>query len=160
MQPEPPTGAEHRFEPYRGRKEILAETAVESFTSLARQGGDHDHEPDYDQIMDQYSAAFQEEETEDEAPGIFSFPKRATPGTAIHKFFELDDFLFSEAEERDYTLEIDTILQEYGIEQSWTPVFAKMVREVSVDLIPGLDLRAVGSGEQVHVMDLVRRGVE
>src|SRR5690625_5505653 len=96
MQPEPPTGAEHRFEPYRGRKEILAETAVESFTSLARQGGEYSHEPDYDQIMDHYSAAFQEE-TEHELPGIFSFPKGATPGTAIHNFFELDDFLFSES---------------------------------------------------------------
>lgn len=156
MQAEPPDREAHHFEPYRGRREIRAETAVESFTSLARQGGEYSHEPDYDQIMDHYSAAFQEE-TEHELPGIFSFPKGATPGTAIHKFFELDDFLFSEAEERDYTLEIDTILQEYGIEKSWTPVFAKMVREVSGALIPGLDLRAVRSEDQLKEMEFLFR---
>src|SRR5690625_7926189 len=45
MQPETPTEAEHRFEPYRGSKKILAETAVESYNYLDRQGGEYCHAP-------------------------------------------------------------------------------------------------------------------
>lgn len=132
---------EFSFLPYDGRDRLEVQKKLESFTSLAGHGSEPGV-PDYDQLLDNFSAPFDnnfENEKEGELT-IFDFPKGATAGTAIHKLFEHESFEFKNAEADNHSQAIKETLDEYEFDLKWTPVIQQMIKDVAGCTMPGFDL--------------------
>lgn len=142
------------FQTYAGREQLRVQKRLESFTSLAG----HSSEPgvpDHDQLIGNYSAPF-EESPEDRRPNewsIFTFPKGATAGTAIHKLFEHNSFEFSRAKTTDHTEAIEEILEDYRFDKKWTPILQEMMRNVAASNIPDLTLSNISQNDELREME-------
>lgn len=142
------------FKTYAGREQLRVQKRLESFTSLAG----HSSEPgvpDHDQLIDNYSAPFEEspEDRQLHEPTIFTFPKGATAGTAIHKLFEHESFEFSRSNTMDQTEAIEEILGDYRFDKKWTPVLQKMMRDVAASNIPELKLSNISKNDELREME-------
>jgi len=142
------------FHPYQGPSDLKVQNRLESFTSLAGHSSDPGT-PDYDQLIDSFSAPFeQSEETKFRGElTIFDFPKGATAGTAIHKLFEAESFEFSSANSSLYASEINEILEDYSFDKKWAPVLQKMMRKVADCKIPGFDLSKLSRIDERREME-------
>jgi exodeoxyribonuclease V beta subunit len=137
---------------YQGRMELPVQHRVESFSSLAGHKSDPG-EPDYDQITDWYVDARSGSSEEIKERTIFTFPKGALPGTAIHKLFEHDDFDFATADTTDHSVIIDEVLEGYGIKGDWTGVLQQMIRNVVLADYRSLELNRVERKDQLREME-------
>ena len=137
---------------YNGRVDLPIQRKLDSFSSLTHQKTEAGM-PDYDQMVQSYSESLDDSMLEDRPADIFSFPKGATAGTAIHKLFELEAFDFTTATRQDLTAEIAEVLEFYRIESKWAPVMQKMMTDVSQSKIPGIDLNRVRREDQLREME-------
>ena len=144
--------AELRFRPYNGRNNLPVQKRVESFSSLSGHKSDAT-EPDYDQITEWYAEAVSGVQTTSKEKNIFSFPRGATAGTAIHKLFEHEDFYFNRALSTDHTNIANEILEEYGIDTEWIPVIDNMIKNVVSADYKKFKLSSVGSSDQIREME-------
>ena len=140
---------------YRGRGIIHIRQTVNSFSSINRHTGVDVYEPDYDQVMDSYAGAFELPANEDKQRSVFTFPRGATAGTAIHKLFEDEQFSFREALQADYTEMIEGVLSRYGFDKGWSSVADNMLKDVTQALIPGLQLWRVDDNDQLREMEFL-----
>ena len=140
---------------YHGRDKIDIRQAVNSFSSINRHSGVDVYEPDYDQVMDSYAGAFELPADEPEERSIFTFPRGATAGTAIHKLFEDEQFSFREVLQTDYTEMIEGVLSRYGFDKEWASVAGSMLKEVTQAQIPGLQLWEVDEADQLREMEFL-----
>ncbi len=137
---------------YKGRSVLEVQRQMESFSSLTS----HDAEPgdpDYDQVMESYISAIHQERGDTQELNIFTFPRGATAGTAIHKLFEDQNFRFDTALDDDHTSIIKKVLEQYQIDDKWKAVTEKMIRNVISAKIPGLNLANVKKQEQLREME-------
>ncbi|MCC5905799.1 MAG: exodeoxyribonuclease V subunit beta [Balneolaceae bacterium] len=141
-----------QYTPYSGRKELQVQRKLGSFSSLVHHKSEP-HQPDYDQVMENYLGLFDKAEEESRALNIFTFPRGATAGTAIHKLFEHDDFDFTEVSETDYSGMIEEVLDLYRISPKWVPAAQQMIREVTASHIPGVNLAKVEENDQLREME-------
>lgn len=137
---------------YKGRQVLEVQRRVESFSSLAHQHGEPG-EPDYDQVMESYLSAITQERDEVRELNIFTFPRGATAGTAIHKLFEEKNFRFDTALDDNHEFIIEKVLDQYQIDQKWKSVTQNMIRNVVAADIPGLKLSEVQRQEELREME-------
>ena len=145
-------GNELTLKVYKGRQELPVQRKMESFSSLTHQKSEVGV-PDYDQMILSYSESLDEQNPADMTLDIFSFPKGATAGTAIHKLFEIEKFDFTQAADQELTEEIGEVLEFYRIDPKWADVMNKMMIDVSFSIIPGLDLSSVDRQNQLREME-------
>ncbi|TVR18854.1 MAG: exodeoxyribonuclease V subunit beta [Balneolaceae bacterium] len=138
--------------PFLGRTELPVQNQLVSFSSLAHKTADAT-EPDYDQLIESYASLISAPVQETKERSIFSFPRGAIPGTAIHKLFELDRFDFDTVQQTDLKQEIEAVLEAHQIDKNWADVAAKMLVDVSCSKIPGLDLSSVSGMDQIREME-------
>ncbi|WP_069131003.1 exodeoxyribonuclease V subunit beta [Rhodohalobacter halophilus] len=139
------------FKPYNGPERLPAGRRLESFSSLNTHGGDTG-EQDYDQTLDNY-VSFLEDEKKMGERTIFTFPKGATAGTAIHKLFEHEDFEFATADQTDLIPIAEQVLEQYNFDQKWSGVLQKMMRDVAASDIGDLKLKEVGRDDEIREME-------
>lgn len=137
---------------YNGRQVLNIQRRVESFSSLTSHNAEPG-EPDYDQVMESYFTAMNKEKEDIRDLNIFTFPRGATAGTAIHKLFEDKKFRFDTALHNDHDLIIEKVLDQYQIDQKWKTVTQNMIRNVVSADIPGLNLGEVKEDEQLREME-------
>ncbi|MDZ7719643.1 MAG: exodeoxyribonuclease V subunit beta [Balneolaceae bacterium] len=137
---------------YNGRLNLDIQRQVESFSSLTSHKA-APGEPDYDQVMDSYLSAIHQQREEIRDLNIFTFPRGATAGTAIHKLFEDQNFRFDTALSDDHSSVIEKVLDQYQIDQKWMTVTQNMIRNVVSADIPGLMLSEVKDHEQLREME-------
>jgi exodeoxyribonuclease V beta subunit len=150
-------GEEFDLRMYNGRKSISVRQMINSFSSINRHSDADVYEPDYDQVLESYAGAFESDAGKPEDLSIFTFPKGATAGTAIHKLFEDESFSFSDVMNTDYSEMIEGVLKRYGIDGKWTSVANVMMKHVAKAHIPGLDLSAVDQIDQLREMEFLFR---
>ncbi|NBC05019.1 MAG: exodeoxyribonuclease V subunit beta, partial [Bacteroidetes bacterium] len=137
---------------YNGRQVLDIQRRVESFSSLTSHNAEPG-EPDYDQVMESYFTAINKEKEDIHDLNIFTFPRGATVGTAIHKLFEEKKFRFDTALHDDHDLIIEKVLDQYQIDQKWKTVTQNMIRNVVSAEIPVLNLEEVKEDEQLREME-------
>ncbi|TVR27613.1 MAG: hypothetical protein EA390_13615, partial [Balneolaceae bacterium] len=137
---------------YSGRIHLPVQKRVESFSSLANHKAESG-EPDYDQVTDWYVDAVSGRSEEKGEESIFTFPRGATAGTAIHKLFEHDNFNFNTLDTADPDRIIKEVLEEYRFDEKWTAVLDKMIRDVTNADYRGLRLNEVKREEQLREME-------
>lgn len=137
---------------YKGRRVLEIHRRVESFSSLTSHNAEPG-EPDYDQVMESYFTAIKKEKEDIRDLNIFTFPRGATAGTAIHKLFEDKKFRFDTALRDDHDLIIEKVFNQYQIDQKWKTVTQNMIRNVVSAEIPGLNLDEVREDEQLREME-------
>ena len=138
--------------PFSGRSELPVQNQLVSFSSLAHKSADAT-EPDYDQVIESYASLISTPVQEKKERSIFTFPRGATPGTAIHKLFELERFDFDTVHHTDLKEEIEAVLEAHQIDKNWADVAGKMLLDVSQSKIPGLDLSSVSRADQIREME-------
>tara|TARA_R100001143_G_C3360893_1_gene135507 strand:- start:1895 stop:5485 length:3591 start_codon:yes stop_codon:yes gene_type:complete len=137
---------------YNGRQDLPVQRKLDSFSSLTH----HKSEagvPDYDQMIQSYSESLDEIKPLIEPLDIFSFPRGATAGTAIHKLFELEGFDFTTASEKDLTDDIIEVLEFYRIDSKWAPVMKNMMGNCTHSVISDLQLNRVSRENQLREME-------
>ena len=146
--------AQFKFSNYSGRDFLPVQKSLESFTSLAGHNGDT-AEPDYDQLLDNYSAPFDDhtEAYDTKATTIFDFPKGSTAGTAIHKLFEHPEFRFDGVEPAVTKAIAKEVLAEYGFDEKWAHVIQTMIGDVTSCEIPDVDLSSVSPENELREME-------
>ncbi|REL33649.1 exodeoxyribonuclease V subunit beta [Rhodohalobacter sp. SW132] len=151
---QPGAGDEIEFEPYIGRETLQVKNRVESFSSLAGHSSDP-AEPDFDQVIEQYSEAFEPESESEKSQkeSIFQFPKGATAGTAIHKLFEHESFDFSEFAANDFGNAVEELLEEYQFDLKWKDVILQMLSDVTGAEIPGFSLNKLRNDDQIRELE-------
>lgn len=137
---------------YEGRLELPVQRKLDSFSSLTHQKTEAGM-PDYDQMIQSYSESLEETMPAEKVLDIFSFPKGATAGTAIHKLFEIEQFDFTTATELDLTDEIGEILEFYRIDRKWAPLMQKMMENTASSVISDLQLNRVRRENQLREME-------
>jgi exodeoxyribonuclease V beta subunit len=134
-EPPPVTGESYRpaapavaeLAPRQFTRRILRDWRITSFSQLTAQA--EDERPDYDRAS---PGATAEEPLEEEAPppdpptGFLSFPRGTSPGTCLHKIFELLDF--AQAHAPGLTDLVRYQLQAHGLAGGWTEVVCAAVR--------------------------------
>lgn len=146
------TSEELQVSRYSGRPVLDVQRRVESFSSLAHQHAEPGT-PDYDQVMESYLSAINQEREENRELNIFIFPRGATAGTAIHKLFEDKNFRFDVALKDNHEPIIEKILEQYQIDPKWKSVTQDMIRNVVSAEIPGLTLSEVKETEELREME-------
>lgn len=144
--------AEAEIKTYRGRDELMVQNKLESFSSLVH-GKSDPAEPDYDQELKSFISAITTHEHSDQDPTIFNFPRGATPGTAIHKLFEHDDFDFNKVGSVPQKSIVEEVLDEFGIDLKWTSSVEQMMRNLTFSAIPNLKLDEVERKDQLREME-------
>jgi exodeoxyribonuclease V beta subunit len=149
--------ADNKFEArsYLGPDKVSVRQVVSSFSSINRHRGVDVYEPDYDQVMESYAGAFEIQAEEPQKRTVFTFPRGATAGTAIHKLFEDNEFSFRDTLKKDYTNMIENVLMRYGFEKEWAPVAETMLKNVVHSRIPGLELSKVDEEDQIREMEFL-----
>lgn len=137
---------------YKGRPELPVQQKLESFSSMVH-GKSDPGEPDYDQELKHYLRTITLEESPEQAPTIFNFPRGANPGTAIHKLFEHDDFDFTKVKTDPYKWMVEEVLEEYRIDLKWTGSVLWMLENVTQSAIPNLSLEEVERRDQLREME-------
>ncbi|MEX0823091.1 MAG: exodeoxyribonuclease V subunit beta [Balneolaceae bacterium] len=148
------TDKEMKFQEYSGRAELPVLKSLESFSSLVYHKSQA-AEPDYDQYIENYVGAFADRnlETDREELTIFSFPRGATAGTAIHKLFEHEEFDFSSVSKmHDYSF-IEEVLSNYQIDNKWAPVLSGMMKDVACAKIDSLHLDQINRKDELREME-------
>ncbi len=138
--------------PYNGRKELPVQKKLESFSSLVHHKSEPG-EPDYDQMVQSYADALGSDPAPVHERNIFTFPKGATAGSAIHKIFEHEQFDFSKATVRGDEEWIAETLGQFRIDPEWSAVIRKMLNDASGAVIPGMKLNDVGIKDQLREME-------
>jgi exodeoxyribonuclease V beta subunit len=105
--------------------------------------------------MDSYAGAFESSTVEPKERSVFTFPRGATAGTAIHKLFEDETFSFRGVQEKDYSKLISNVLTRFGFDEEWEEVAATMMENVALASIPGLQLSEVGKEDQLREMEFL-----
>jgi exodeoxyribonuclease V beta subunit len=139
------------FQAYSGPAEIRRGQRLESFSSLNSHGDAS--QPDYDQVLDRYISFLETDEPEKRKYTIFEFPKGATPGTAIHKLFEHEDFSFSTASESDLIPIAKEVLEEYHLDTKWAETLQVMIRQVSGSVIGSLRMEEIERSDEIREME-------
>lgn len=150
-----PTGTEElTFKPYNGRMELRVQNRLDSFTSLAGHSSDP-AQPDHDQLIEAYAAPFDDLETpaKPAVMDIYSFPKGATAGTAIHELFEHEEFKFDAADSADFSGIAGEILEEYRFDPAWSKTLSNMLKNVARCKIQDLNLWEVSTADQLREME-------
>ncbi len=139
---------------YRGRLSLPLKKRMESFSSLAGHSSEPG-EPDYDQVLERYTEAFEYEPSSQKISeqSIYQFPRGATAGTAIHKLFENEDFDFSLSHKKDFSEIINETLEQYGFDPEWADVLQTMIKNVAGAAIPGLDLNSLSPKDELREME-------
>lgn len=137
---------------YNGRHDLPVQRKLDSFSSLTHHKTDAGM-PDYDQMIQSYSESLEETVSAGQSLDIFSFPKGATAGTAIHKLFELEQFDFTTATEQDLTDEIGGVLEFYRIDRKWAPVMQTMMENSAFSVISDLAMNRVRREDQLREME-------
>jgi len=140
------------FRSYNGRKELPVQKRLESFSSLVH----HKSEPgapDYDQMVQSYADALVSDPAPAHERNIFTFPKGATAGSAIHKVFEHEHFDFSKDTVEGDEVWIGEVLDQYRIDPDWSKVIRNMLNDASGAVIPGLKLNEAGLNDQLREME-------
>lgn len=145
-------GGELILKVYNGRQDLPVQRKLDSFSSLTHLKSEAGV-PDYDQMILSYSESLEETIPAEKPLDIFSFPKGATAGTAIHKLFELEQFDFTTVVEQDLTDEIAEVLEFYRIDSKWAPVMQKMMENTAYSVISDLQLNRVSREEQLREME-------
>ena len=137
---------------YNGRSELPVRKQLVSFSSLVYKTSEKG-EPDYDQVLENYLNALTAEPKQKREMNIFTFPRGANPGTAIHKLFELDDFNFDSVDKTDLKIPVEDVLHFHNISKKWADTALQMLSDVSASLIPGLLLSEVSGKDQIREME-------
>ncbi|MDZ7757543.1 UvrD-helicase domain-containing protein [Rhodohalobacter sp.] len=140
------------FQPYSGPEEIHPGRRLDSFSSLNSHGGDAS-QPDYDQTLDNYVSFLESSSEQKRVQNIFTFPKGATAGTAIHKLFEHEDFEFATAHQTNLVPIAEEVLEQYNFGKEWAGVLQKMMRDVTGAKIGDLDLSSVERSDEIREME-------
>jgi exodeoxyribonuclease V beta subunit len=140
------------FKPYRGPDQIQPGRRLDSFSSLSSHGGDAS-QPDYDQTLESYVSFLESRSEQKRVKNIFTFPKGATAGTAIHKLFEHDKFEFATAYQNNLVPIAEEVLELYNYGKEWSGVLQKMMRNVTGAKIGGLDLNSVKRNDEIREME-------
>jgi len=140
------------FQPYNGPAEIYPGRRLDSFSSLNSHGGDAS-QPDYDQTLDSYVSFLEGRTDQKRGKNIFTFPKGATAGTAIHKLFEHENFKFSTADQTNLLPIAVEVLEQYNYGKEWSGVLQKMMRDVTAAKIGDLDLSSVERSDEIREME-------
>ena len=140
------------FQPYQGPLEIHPGRRMDSFSSLNSHGGDASL-PDYDQTLDNYVSFLESGQAQKRERNIFTFPKGATAGTAIHKLFEHEDFEFAMADQTNLIPIAEEVLEHYNFEPEWSGVLQKMMRDVTGSVIGDLNLSEVELKDEIREME-------
>lgn len=146
------TEAVSGFQPYNGPVEIHPGRRLDSFSSLSSHSGDAS-QPDYDQTLDSYVSFLQSSSEQKSVQNIFTFPKGATAGTAIHKLFEHENFEFATADQTNLVPIAEEILEQYSYSKEWSGVLQKMMRDVAGSKIGDLDLSRVERSDEIREME-------
>lgn len=137
---------------YTGRPELPVQNKVESFSSLSGHKSEAG-EPDYDQITEWFVDARNRSVNQIEDQTIFSFPRGALPGTAIHKLFEHERFDFKTALSENHKEIIEEVIEDYGIPRIWTDVLQEMIYNVVGADYNELTLSDVTRQDQLREME-------
>ncbi|PKD44702.1 exodeoxyribonuclease V subunit beta [Rhodohalobacter barkolensis] len=140
------------FQPYSGPVKIQPGRRLDSFSSLTSHGGDAS-QPDYDQTLESYVSFLQDSSEQQRKQSIFTFPKGATAGTAIHKLFEHEDFEFAAANQTNLIPITEEVLDQYNFDKKWSGVLQKMMRDVTGSTIGDLDLSQVKRVDEIREME-------
>jgi len=125
---------------------------LDSFSSLSSHGGDAS-QPDYDQTLDSYVSFLESRSEQKRSKNIFTFPKGATAGTAIHKLFEHESFEFATANQKNLVPIAEEVLEQYNYGKEWSGVLQKMMRDVAAANIGDLDLSSVERNDEIREME-------
>lgn len=150
FEPETPETLQSRV--YTGRMGLPVLKRLESFSSLVHQQSEPG-EPDYDQMIQSYAERVSGDPTPVAGQSIFTFPRGATAGSAIHKVFEHEQFDFRTSGRKEDESWIADVLENFRIDREWSPVIRQMLYDTSGALIPGLKLNEVSREEQLREME-------
>ncbi|CAN5252673.1 exodeoxyribonuclease V subunit beta [soil metagenome] len=139
---------------YRGRISLPVKKRMESFSSLAGHSSEPG-EPDYDQVLERYTEAFEYEPGSQKISTrtLYQFPRGASAGTVIHKLFENEDFDFSLYHKKDFREIINETLEQYRFDPEWADVLQTMINNVAGAAIPGLDLGSLSQKNELREME-------
>jgi exodeoxyribonuclease V beta subunit len=140
------------FQPYSGPVQIQPGRRLDSFSSLSSHGGDAS-QPDYDQTLESYVSFLQDSSEQQRKQSIFTFPKGAKAGTAIHKLFEHEDFEFAAADQTNLIPIAEEVLDQYNFDKKWSGVLQKMMRDVTGSTTGDLDLSQVKRDDEIREME-------
>ncbi len=140
------------FKPYSGPEQIQPGKRLDSFSSLSSHGGDVS-QPDYDQTLESYVSFLESRSVQNRVKNIFSFPKGATAGTAIHKLFEHEKFEFATASQNNLIPIAEEVLEQYNYNKEWSGVLQTMMRDVAGAKINDLDLSSVERSDEIREME-------
>ncbi len=140
------------FKPYIGPETIQPGRQLESFSSLNTHGGDAG-QPDYDQTLDSYVSFLEDDQEQKKSLNIFTFPKGATAGTAIHKLFEHEEFEFAGANQASLEPIAEEVLDQHSFDKKWKGVLQEMMRNVAGSDLGELKLSEVKREDEVREME-------
>lgn len=138
--------------PYNGKSRLEVNRRIYSFSSLAQHKSDP-AEPDYDEVSEQFATQFEDRGPTDTRRSIFTFPKGAIAGSAIHKLFEDDRVDFTTMATDDLEPVTTDILQEFGFDTAWGPVLWQMMRDVTKADYTGFSLSEVAKADRLREME-------
>jgi exodeoxyribonuclease V beta subunit len=138
--------------PYNGRMTLPVQKQMASFSSLAHHNSDP-REPDHDEVSLRFSRQFENSPSESGKKTIFTFPKGATAGSAIHKLFEDERVDFTTLGMDDLAPVIDEVLEEYAIGKEWSPVMESMMHDVVHANYRDFSLANVPRGDRLVEME-------
>ncbi|MCH8547577.1 MAG: exodeoxyribonuclease V subunit beta [Balneolaceae bacterium] len=139
--------------PYNGPLQPEVNRRIFSFSSLASHKSDPS-EPDHDEISEQFADQFDPEA--DHSLGIksiFSFPRGATAGTAIHKLFEDERVDFTTMATDDLSAVVADILEEYGFDTEWSSTLQQMMKDVALAALPDFAMKDIPKADRLREME-------
>ena len=136
---------------YNGRDILPVMHTAESFSSLVHHKTPG--EPDYDHFLENFDDALQAKQERKKDLNIFTFPRGATAGTALHKLFEDPKFEFNKAENADHSEIIQDVLDRYGFDEKWTGVIDRMMKKVAGAEVGPLNMSKVKPGDYIREME-------
>ncbi len=140
------------YQPYKGPEELDPGRRLDSFSSLNSHGQDAS-QPDYDQTLDNYVSFLEAGTEQKKVQNIFTFPKGATAGTAIHKLFEHEDFEFATANQINLIPIAEQVLEQYNFSEIWSGVLQRMMRDVTGSKIGDMDLSNVKRSDEIRELE-------
>ena len=136
---------------YNGRGKLPVMHISESFSSLVHHKSPG--EPDYDQFLEEYDDALQVKQEAKKELNIFTFPRGATAGTAMHKLFEDPKFEFNAAANTSHTEIIHDVFERYGFDEKWVSVIEQMMKNVAGAKVGPLKMANIESGDYISEME-------
>ncbi|TVQ65216.1 MAG: exodeoxyribonuclease V subunit beta [Balneolaceae bacterium] len=136
---------------YGGRDQLPLRTTLESFSSLVHH--QDPGAPDHDQLVQEYTTRLERDPEEPVVRNIFTFPRGAAAGSAIHMLFEHESFDFRTAGKAADEVWIGDVLEQYRIGRDWAPVARQMMADVAGAEIPQISLGRIAKEDQLREME-------